>query len=100
MKQSKKEDGNQGAEAGTRIELLAAASYRIEPGGRPSGYVSDSKVFAEYALEMIEHLAEELYEEGSQLAANPRSASTMLWGASQHLRMALAAIAASEISAR
>ncbi|GAC1621136.1 MAG: hypothetical protein NVS9B10_03570 [Nevskia sp.] len=94
MTQATDEVNSQSKAEEIEIPFLAVASYRIAAETPLGHLIEDSDVFIKYAIEMVEHIAEELCDEGSQLAANTRTASTLLYGASQLMRIAGAAMSA------
>lgn len=94
MKQAADEVTSEGEADGFRVPLLGAASYKIAPDTDWKDLADDAQVFIQYSLEMIENIAEQLCDQKSQLTANTRSASTLLYGATQLMRIAEAAICA------
>ncbi len=65
-----------------------AATYLIPKESTPRDLFDDSQMLLEFARETIGLVAEELANEGSQLAANLSTASTILFGVLRTLDMA------------
>lgn len=77
------------------IELIAA-EYFVSPKADAESLIRDTVSALEGATEMVSLLASELGEEGSQAQADPASASRILWGVYQLLKVARGAAAGAE----
>ncbi|WP_028081320.1 hypothetical protein [Solimonas soli] len=64
------------------------ANYLIADNATSSALLEDALALSEPALEIVNTLAIELGDKGSQTTANPEAAARMLWGAFNMLSMA------------
>lgn len=73
------------------------AKYTIAPESSNRNLIDDASCFLGPIISTINMLAIELWEDGSQIQANPRDAASMLWGVFHQLGMIKGIIDAVEV---
>jgi hypothetical protein len=83
------------------VEFFAFnASYLINPNTTNAALLDDAQCWIDAAREIVNTLAIELGQDGSNTQADPKAAGRMLWGAFHLLEMADGAIGAARTADR
>lgn len=71
-----------------RVVFTLNTKLQIAPDTDPSAMLDDAACFMDAATALVNHLATEVNDEGSEVAANPGMTSAMLFGALHLLKLA------------